>query len=106
MPCSELMNDLHTLQLSPDAPPHWDIPTIGGMPPVPRRGHTMTLLPQHGEQGGLLVFGGLGWDLYTTRSGDGVYLNDAHIFDIRNASWSRLTPQGWCATALRCKQGC
>ena len=97
LPCSELMNDLLFLQLAAATPPRWELPPAGGVPPTPRRGHSMTMLPHHGERGALLVFGGVGanWAAAADASGDGVYLNDVHIFDVGNASWSVLRPEGW-----------
>ena len=95
LPCGEPMNELLALRLMPDERPRWELPAVAGMPPTPRRGHTMTPLPQYGEQGGLLVFGGLGWSWNSSlQAAEGFYLNDAHIFDVANSSWYAISPQG------------
>ena len=85
----------------------WEAPPIDGLPPLPRRGHTMTLLPRWGggsyygsgyggeADAALLVLFGLGWVYNATESyGVGSYLNDVHVLHLANRSWYPLRVRG------------
>lgn len=85
----------------------WETPPMDGLPPLPRRGHTLTLLPRWGggpyygsayggdEDAALLVLFGLGWVYNATEGyGRGMYLNDAHLMHLANRSWYPLRVRG------------
>lgn len=67
-------NDLHILDLLTG---EWSRPICDGVPPCPRESHTATIV---GEDK-LLVFGGSG-------DGEGNYLNDVHVLDLKAMKWS------------------
>ena len=128
-PCGEFLNDLHILRLAPDAadaPPeepgwraekaqdaepccaqsHWETPLVDGLPPLPRRGHTLSRL--HHWRGGsygnsdvaddesavLLLFGqGWVWNA-TSLEGKAELLNDVHVLHVGNLSWYPLRVAG------------
>ncbi|XP_031496719.1 uncharacterized protein LOC116261916 isoform X2 [Nymphaea colorata] len=70
---SKKINDLHMLDLRTK---EWSEPKFEGNPPSPRESHTTTVI---GDDK-LLIFGGSG-------EGDGNYLNDVHILDLKNMKW-------------------
>ena len=118
-PCGEALNDVLRLRLRPEL--RWERPLLGGVPPTPRHGHSMTLLPHlsalnslasvfgghgmlggggtagggGGGLGGVVVFGGSAAH-YNASSGEtrGTYLNDAHVLDLDAMAWRRLAMHG------------
>ncbi|KAI4342905.1 hypothetical protein MLD38_027469 [Melastoma candidum] len=76
---SRKVNDVHLLDLGTRA---WSRPYVSGKFPVPRESHTATLV---GDR--MVVFGG---------SGDGVgnYLNDVHVLDLKEMSWTSHEVKG------------
>ena len=87
--------------------PRWHQPTVGGIPPLPRRSHTLSALRSLGEQGieqgieqgTLFLFGGLGYGLGRVFASAGehgatVYLNDLHAYNVSSSMWTRIIPQG------------
>ncbi|CAN6467941.1 unnamed protein product [Victoria cruziana] len=70
---SKKINDLHMLDLRTK---EWSQPKFEGNPPSPRESHTATVL---GDDR-LVIFGGSG-------EGEGNYLNDVHILDLKNSKW-------------------
>jgi hypothetical protein len=135
-PCGDFLNDLNILHVEPTPTPevgateqgsvgadegspsggnglhaaatrHWESPLIDGAPPMPRRGHTLTRLPQwHGgpyyadgydgdPDAALIVMFGLGWLWNATASeGGAIYLNDVHVLHLANHSWYPLSVLG------------
>ena len=125
LPCASFLNDVHILHLTPfqrasgepgggfvdgdladenevECCPdsHWETPLIDGVPPLPRRGHTLTNLREWGggpfyregydggEDPALLVLFGQGvLHNATTRQDKGLYFNDMHILHLGNRSW-------------------
>lgn len=122
-PCGQFLADLHVLRSLPvaadeasaPAPPEpfgawagqtsWERPAVDGMPPLPRRGHSMTALhavtpaaardeTDAGEEEGegevqIVLLFGLGWWLNsTTHESHAMYLNDVHILSHVNATWA------------------
>ncbi|KAJ7527897.1 hypothetical protein O6H91_16G075100 [Diphasiastrum complanatum] len=74
------INDVHILDISTQ---FWYHPTVQGKPPPPRESHTATLFGYDR----IVVFGGSG-------DGDGNYLNDVHVLDLKNMEWSRPSVKG------------
>ncbi|KAI4304252.1 hypothetical protein MLD38_039793 [Melastoma candidum] len=76
---SRKVNVVHVLDLGTSV---WSRPHVRGKFPVPRESHTATLV---GER--MVVFGG---------SGDGVgnYLNDVHVLDLKEMSWTSPEVKG------------
>ena len=85
---------------------HWEQPILDGLPPLPRRGHTMTTLPAWGggpfydgpegdDDAALLVLFGLS-SVYnlTIDEARGEYLNDVHVLHLANRSWYPLEVRG------------
>ncbi|KAK1320010.1 Acyl-CoA-binding domain-containing protein 4 [Acorus calamus] len=68
------VNDLHILDLRTK---EWTRPICEGNPPSPRESHTTTVM---GEDK-LVIFGGSG-------EGEGNYLNDVHVLDLKTMTWS------------------
>ena len=84
---------------------HWEQPILDGLPPLPRRGHTMTTLPAWGggpfydgpegdDDAALLVLFGLS-SVYnlTIDEARGEYLNDVHVLHLAS-SWYPLEVRG------------
>lgn len=130
-PCGEFLNDVHILHIASMSAPsttsveggngsggrvnegscctqsRWEAMPVDGKPPMPRRGHMLTLLslPQGGSYNGgdadeagdavLVVTFGLGW-LWnaTTSEGVGTCLNDVHVLHLANRSWYPLYALG------------
>ncbi|KAJ8619402.1 hypothetical protein MRB53_027931 [Persea americana] len=67
------VNDLHVLDLRTN---EWSQPICKGHPPSPRESHTATVVG--GDR--LVVFGGSG-------EGEGNYLNDVHVLDLKTMKW-------------------
>ena len=96
----------------------WESPRFDGVPPMPRRGHTMTTLSNWGggpfyssgydgdEDPALLVMFGqaLLWNA-TSREANGLYLNDLHVLHLANRSWYPLRVSG-SAPVPRAGLGC
>lgn len=70
---SKKINDLHILDLQTK---EWRQPCIRGTPPSPRESHSATLV----GDSKLVIFGGSG-------EGEGNYLNDVHILDLKQMKW-------------------
>ncbi|ERN03111.1 rab9 effector protein with kelch motifs [Amborella trichopoda] len=70
---SKKINDLHMLDLRTK---EWSKPIVEGNPPSPRESHTATIV----NDDKLVIFGGSG-------EGEGNYLNDVHILDLKNMRW-------------------
>lgn len=77
---SKKVNDLHILDLSSK---EWTRPECRGTPPSPRESHTATLV---GDEK-LVIFGGSG-------EGEGNYLNDLHVLDLRTMRWASPEVKG------------
>jgi hypothetical protein len=54
-------------------------------PPIPREYSSLAFIDHH-----VIVFGG--------KDSGGAFLNDVHIFDIRNLAWSGALYRPWCCT--------
>ncbi|KAL5565900.1 hypothetical protein UlMin_029064 [Ulmus minor] len=74
------VNDLHVLDL---VTKEWTQPECKGTPPSPRESHTATLVS--GEK--LVIFGGSG-------EGEGNYLNDLHVLDLKTMRWASPEVKG------------
>ncbi|RDX79326.1 Rab9 effector protein with kelch motif, partial [Mucuna pruriens] len=74
------VNDTHILDL---VTKEWLRPKCEGTPPSPRESHTATLV---GDEK-LVIFGGSG-------EGDGNYLNDLHVLDLRTMRWTSPAVKG------------
>ncbi|MQM08219.1 hypothetical protein Taro_041075 [Colocasia esculenta] len=74
------VNDLHILDLRTK---EWSRPHCKGDPPSPRESHTATVI---GEDR-LVIFGGSG-------EGEGNYLNDVHILDLKTMTWTSPDVKG------------
>ncbi|XP_057962955.1 uncharacterized protein LOC131154292 isoform X2 [Malania oleifera] len=77
---SRKVNDLHVLDLGSK---EWTQPECRGSPPSPRESHTATLI---GDEK-LVIFGGSG-------EGEGNYLNDFHILDLKTMQWTSPEVKG------------
>ncbi|KAJ0979943.1 hypothetical protein J5N97_015417 [Dioscorea zingiberensis] len=77
---SKKVNDLHILDLRTN---EWTKPNYKGTPPSPRESHTATVF---GEDK-LVIFGGSG-------EGEANYLNDVHVLDLKNMTWSSPQVKG------------
>ena len=108
IPCGEFSSELLQLDLLPAAT--WTRPITHGVPPAPRRDHSLTacdaalgasLDDGGGGSGGdkslgaFVVFGGSGWALNTTSGTDsvgvGTYLNDVHVLEL--SAGARYSPR-------------
>ncbi|XP_014512956.1 rab9 effector protein with kelch motifs isoform X1 [Vigna radiata var. radiata] len=74
------VNDTHILDL---VTKEWIRPKCEGTPPSPRESHTATLV---GDER-VVIFGGSG-------EGDGNYLNDLHVLDLRTMRWTSPQVKG------------
>ncbi|XP_010938233.1 uncharacterized protein [Elaeis guineensis] len=77
---SKKVNDLHVLDLWTR---EWCKPNCKGFPPSPRESHTATVVGNDK----LVIFGGSG-------EGEANYLNDVHILDLKNMSWTSPEVRG------------
>ena len=77
---SRKVNDLHILDLSTN---EWSRPNCEGNPPSPRESHTATVV---GDDR-LVIFGGSG-------EGEGNYLNDVHVLDLKTMKWTSPEVKG------------
>ncbi|XP_057493287.1 uncharacterized protein LOC130778818 [Actinidia eriantha] len=77
---SKKVNDLHILDLRSR---EWTQPDCKGVPPSPRESHTATLV----SDDKLVVFGGSG-------EGEGNYLNDLHVLDLKAMRWTSPEVKG------------
>lgn len=77
---SKKVNDLHVLDLQTK---EWTKPNCTGTPPCPRESHTATVV---GDDN-LVIFGGSG-------EGEANYLNDVHVLDVKNMTWSSPEMKG------------
>ncbi|PON48201.1 BTB-kelch protein [Parasponia andersonii] len=77
---SKKVSDLHILDLGTK---EWMQPECKGTSPSPRESHTATLV--NDEK--LVIFGGSG-------EGEGNYLNDLHILDLKTMTWSSPEVRG------------
>ncbi|OWM72426.1 hypothetical protein CDL15_Pgr018311 [Punica granatum] len=77
---SKKVNDLHILDLKTR---EWTQPEVRGKPPFPRESHTATLAGNDK----IVIFGGSG-------EGDGNYLNDLHILDLKTMRWTSPDTKG------------
>ncbi|XP_024019116.1 acyl-CoA-binding domain-containing protein 4 [Morus notabilis] len=77
---SKKVNDLHILDF---ATKEWIQPECNGTPPSPRESHTATLVSEEK----LVIFGGSG-------EGEGNYLNDLHILDLKTMTWTSPEVKG------------
>ena len=91
--CTSVLNDVARLALRPQL--RWESPLLGGVPPTPRHGHSLSLLPRLGAHGALVAFGGRGprYDA-ATHAMHGTYLNDVHVLDLGAMAWRRVRMQG------------
>ncbi|ONK63216.1 uncharacterized protein A4U43_C07F12590 [Asparagus officinalis] len=71
---SKKVNDLHVLDLETK---EWSKPNCKGIPPSPRESHSATVVGNDK----LVIFGGSG-------DGEANYLNDVHILDLKNMTWT------------------
>lgn len=85
------LNDLHRLTAEVVERPTWDQPVASGEPPIPREGHTASVV---GSQ--MVVFGGAGLD-FEERS---INLNDLHVLDTETMAWSQPQSGGGPSTLL------
>ncbi|KAJ8492059.1 hypothetical protein OPV22_013780 [Ensete ventricosum] len=74
------VNDIHILDLRTK---EWSQPNCNGTPPSPRESHTATVI----GDGKLLIFGGSG-------EGEANYLNDVHVLDLKNMTWTSPEVKG------------
>ncbi|KAL3132433.1 hypothetical protein ABBQ32_008991 [Trebouxia sp. C0010 RCD-2024] len=84
-------NELHELDFDTY---NWSLPTVQGVPPVPRESHTATLV---GSQ--MIVFGGHGDPGDEPAKGPTTalsepYLNDITVFDVNTHTWHTPDVQG------------
>lgn len=114
-PCGEFLNDVYVLTFAfPSATTagretvgrnvaQWSMPAVNGVPPAPRRGHTLTYLADNPQRsvagspagGSLLVLFGSGWLLNSTNLvGKGSHLNDAYLLSLPGMTWSPLITSG------------
>ncbi|KAJ4841999.1 hypothetical protein Tsubulata_029895 [Turnera subulata] len=77
---SKKVNDLHVLDLKTK---EWMKPEYQGTPPSPRESHTATLV----GDGKMMIFGGSG-------EGEGNYLSDLHVLDLKTMRWSSPETKG------------
>ncbi|KAK4748790.1 hypothetical protein SAY87_015376 [Trapa incisa] len=77
---SKKVNDLHILDLRTM---EWTQPEVRGRPPSARESHTATLIGTDK----IVIFGGSG-------EGDGNYLNDLHILELKTMRWTSPEPKG------------
>ncbi|KAJ6847204.1 rab9 effector protein with kelch motifs-like [Iris pallida] len=77
---SKKVNDLHILDLRTK---EWSKPSCKGTPPSPRESHTATVVGDNK----LVIFGGSG-------EGEANYLNDVHILDLKNMTWTSPEVKG------------
>lgn len=77
---SKKVNDLHILDLRTR---EWTQPEVRGRPPSPRESHTATLIGNDR----IVIFGGSG-------EGEGNYLNDLHVLDLKTMRWTSPEPKG------------
>ncbi|OVA16794.1 Kelch repeat type 1 [Macleaya cordata] len=77
---SKKVNDLHVLDLRTK---EWSSPNCEGIPPSPRESHTATVV---GDDK-LVIFGGSG-------EGEGNYLNDLHVLDLKTMRWIATKVKG------------
>ncbi|KAF9593491.1 hypothetical protein IFM89_023603 [Coptis chinensis] len=77
---SKKVNDLHVLDLRTR---EWSSPRCEGAPPSPRESHTATVV---GDDK-LVIFGGSG-------EGEGNYLNDLHVLDLKALRWTSPDVKG------------
>lgn len=77
---SKKVNDLHILDLRTK---EWSRPICEGNPPSPRESHSATVM----GDSILVVFGGSG-------EGEGNYLNDVHVLDLKTMQWTSPEVKG------------
>lgn len=76
-------NELHILETDTQS---WYVPKIGGEPPLPRFGHTATLVDSSSDQSR---------KIYSFGGHDGRRsLSDLHIFDTESMNWSKAAISG------------
>ena len=86
------LNDLYILQTDGLT---WEQPATGGEPPIPREGHTASVVRNQ-----MVVFGGAGLDC-EERS---INLHDLHVLDTDTMLWSQPECSGSLPQERRCSE--